>query len=86
VMTFHVKAAFPQFAGRHVNDLAAVGNIHRLSVLAVEPSKFFRAELLDGASPPLSNTDAINPFTIDGAPSPFPSPPVWGRGRGEGAE
>jgi len=47
-----VKAALPQFAGRHINDLAAVGNIDRLSVLAVELSKFFRAEFFDGPSPP----------------------------------
>jgi len=52
MVAFHVKAALPQFAGRHINDLAAVGNIDRLSVLAVELSKFFRAEFFDGPSPP----------------------------------
>jgi len=47
-VAFHVKATLPQFAGCHIDDLAAVGNIHGLSVLAVELSKFFRAELFNG--------------------------------------
>jgi len=36
MVTFHVNAALPQLAGRHINDLAAVSDIHRLSVLSVE--------------------------------------------------
>jgi hypothetical protein len=52
MVAFHVEAAFPQFAGRHIDDLAAVGDVHRLSILSVELSKFFRGEFLDGPSPP----------------------------------
>ena len=36
VVAFHVNAALPQFAGRHIDDLAPVSDIDRLSVLAVE--------------------------------------------------
>jgi hypothetical protein len=50
MVSLHVKAALPHFAGRHVNDLAAVGDVHRFSILTAELSKFFRAEFLVGHS------------------------------------
>jgi hypothetical protein len=52
VVALHVKAAFPQFALRHIDDLVAVSDIHRFSVLAVELCEFFRGKLFDGSSPP----------------------------------
>jgi hypothetical protein len=52
MVPFHVKTAFPQFAGRHIDHLAAVSDIHRFFILAVILSKLFRAELFDGLSPP----------------------------------
>ena len=55
MVAFHVKAALPQFAGRYINDIAAVGDVHRLTVLAVELSEFFWAEFLDGPLPPSFN-------------------------------
>jgi hypothetical protein len=55
MVTFHVKAALPQFASRDINDLPAVSDVHRLSVLSVELSKFFGAEFFDGPSPPFRN-------------------------------
>jgi hypothetical protein len=54
MVAFHVKAAFPQIAGRHVNDFAAVGNVYGLAVLAIELSEFFGTEFFDGPSPPSS--------------------------------
>jgi hypothetical protein len=32
----------------------------------------------------MSSQNVRQPLRFDGTPSPFPSPPVWGRGRGEG--
>jgi hypothetical protein len=52
MVTFHVNAALPHLAGRHVYDLAAVGNVNGLSVLTVELSKFFWGECFDDGSPP----------------------------------
>jgi hypothetical protein len=54
MVSLHVKAALPPFAGRHINDFAAVGEIYRFSILAVELSKLFRAEFFDSPSPPSS--------------------------------
>jgi hypothetical protein len=55
VVPLHVEAALPQFAPCDIKDLPALSDINRLSVLAVELSEVFRAELFDFLSPPSSN-------------------------------
>jgi hypothetical protein len=52
MVPLHVEAALPQFALCDIKDLAALSDIDRLSVLAVELSEVFGTELLDGPSPP----------------------------------
>jgi hypothetical protein len=52
VVPLHVEATLPQFAPCDIEDLPALSDIHRLSVLAIELSEIFRTELLDGPSPP----------------------------------
>jgi len=68
MVTFHVKAALPEFAGRDINDLPAVSDVHRFSVLSVELSKFFGAKFFDGPLPPFPNAGLwLQPKTVEGS-------------------